>query len=69
MFDNCTQSIFKTCDYTMTPKEIIRLGMDLLDFSLRYYPGQMDHISHCLGVCAAFLQGEDTHGDITSEQQ
>ena len=36
MFDNCTQPIFEYHSDTMPPKEVIRLGTNLLNFSLRY---------------------------------
>ena len=66
MFDNCTQSIFEARGDTMPPKEGIRLETALLNFSLCYYPGQMDHISCCLSVCDASLRGEDTYGAIVA---
>ena len=69
MFDNCTRSIFEARGATMPPKEVIRLETALLNFSLRCYPGRMDHISRCLGVCAASLRGEDTHGAIAAARQ
>ena len=53
----------------MTPKEVISLESDLLNFTLRCYPGQMDNISHCLGVCVTFLEEEDTHSAIVSVRQ
>ena len=56
MFDNCTRSIFKARSDTMPPpKECIRIDTSLLNFYLCCYPGQMDHISRCLGVCDAPL--------------
>ena len=69
MFDNCTQSIFEAHSDTMPPKEVIRLETALLNFSLRCYPNRMDHISRFLGVCAASLRVEDTHGAIAAAQQ
>ena len=50
----------------MPPKEVIRLEMALLNFSLYCYLRRMDHISCCLDVCAASLRGEDTHGAIVA---
>eukprot|EP00566_Odontella_aurita_P002104 CAMPEP_0113543468 /NCGR_PEP_ID=MMETSP0015_2-20120614/10174_1 /TAXON_ID=2838 /ORGANISM="Odontella" /LENGTH=1074 /DNA_ID=CAMNT_0000443629 /DNA_START=285 /DNA_END=3508 /DNA_ORIENTATION=- /assembly_acc=CAM_ASM_000160 len=57
MFDDCIQRIFEARGKAMPPKEVIRLETALLNFSLRCYPGRMDHISRCLGVCAASLRG------------
>ena len=34
MFYNCNRSIFEACGDTMPPKEVIRLEMALLNFSL-----------------------------------
>lgn len=53
----------------MPPKEVILLETVLLNFYLRGYPVQMDHIRRCLGVCATPLQGEDTHAAIVAAQQ
>ena len=53
----------------MHPKDIICLQTALLSFYLSCYPGRMDHISRFLGVCAASLQGEDTHGAISAARR
>ena len=43
----------------MPPKEVVRLQTALLNFSLKVYPGKMEQISECLGVCARYLSGQD----------
>ena len=53
----------------MPPKEVIRLDMALLRFSLHCYPGRMYHISRWLGVCAVCLRWEDTHGTIAAARR
>ena len=56
ILDNCTRSIFKALSDTMPPEEVICPDTALPDFSLSFYPGRIDHIIRCLGVCATSLQ-------------
>ena len=68
MFDECIRSVFDARGAKLNAKEVIRLESSLLDFSLKCYPGRMDHINRCLGVCASCLRGEGTSiGAITSD--
>jgi hypothetical protein len=60
MFDNCIQSVFEARGAKINAKEVIRLESSLLDFSLKCYPGRMDHLNKCLGACASCLRGEGT---------
>ena len=62
MFDECIKSVLDARGIKLTAREAIRLESSLLDFSLKCYPGRMDHIDRCLGVCAAALRGEGCHG-------
>lgn len=62
MFDECIKSVLNARGVKLTAREAIRLESSLLDFTLKCYPGQMDHIDQCLDVCAATLRGEGNHG-------
>ena len=62
MFDECIKSVLDARGVKLTAREAIRLESSLLDFTLKCYPGQMDHIDRCLDVCAATLRGEGNHG-------
>ena len=65
-FDNCVQTIYKARGSSMPPKEVIRLQTALLNFSLRVHPGNMTHISTCLGVCARYLSGGDAAAGVAA---
>mmetsp|Transcript_3158 Transcript_3158/g.4613 ORF Transcript_3158/g.4613 Transcript_3158/m.4613 type:complete len:1282 (-) Transcript_3158:2285-6130(-) len=60
MFDECIRSVLQARGAKITAKEVIRLEASLLDFSLKCYPGRMDYINRCIGVCASCLRGEGT---------
>lgn len=62
MFDECIKSVLSARGVKLTAREAIRLESSLLDFTLKCYPGQMDHIDQCLGICASTLRGEGNHG-------
>ena len=64
MFDHCIKSVLDARGVKLTAREAIRLESALMDFTLKCYPGQMDHIDRCLGVCASALRGEGNNGII-----
>ena len=66
MFDHCIKSVLDVRGVKLTAREAIRLESALMDFTLKCYPGQMDHIDRCLGVCASALRGEGNHGIIAA---
>jgi len=57
MFEDCIASVLEAKASKATAREVIRLESSLLDFSLKCYPGRMDHVNKCLGVCASGLRG------------
>ncbi len=66
MFNDCIKSVFNARGVKLTAREAIRLESSLLDFSLKCYPGRMDYIDQCLGMCASTLRGEGTHAYANS---
>jgi len=56
MFEECVQNVYNARGPNLTPKEVIRLQTALLNFSLKCYPGSMDQVNRCLGVCVASLR-------------
>jgi len=66
MFDDCIKAVLDARGVKLTAREAIRLQSALMDFTLKCYPGQMDHIDRCLGVCASALRGEGNHGIIAT---
>jgi len=56
MFEDCIASVLEAKAAKVTAREVIRLESSLLDFSLKCYPGRMDHVNKCLGVCASGLR-------------
>ena len=66
MFDDCIKSVLDARGIKLTAREAIRLQSALMDFTLKCYPGQMDHIDRCLGVCASALRGEGNNGIIST---
>ena len=68
IFDECVRAVLEGRGAKINAKEVIRLESSLLDFSLKCYPGRMDHINRCLGVCAACLRGQGTSNSaLTTE--
>lgn len=57
IFEDCIESVLEAKANRVTAREIVRLESSLLDFSLKCYPGRMDHLNRCLGVCASVLRG------------
>ena len=68
MFDECIQSVLQGRGSKINAKEVIRLESSLLDFSLKCYPGRMDHINRCLGACASCLRGEGASQGVIAGQ-
>ena len=56
MFDDCIRAVINARGMRLTAT--IRLESSLVDFSLKCYPGRMDHINGCLGDCTRALRGE-----------
>jgi len=56
MFEDCIASVLEAKAAKVTAREVIRLESSLLDFSLKCYPGRLDHVNKCLGVCASGLR-------------
>ena len=56
MFEECVQNVYNARGPKLTPKEVIRLQTALLNFSLKCYPGHMEQVNSCLGVCVAALR-------------
>ncbi len=68
IFDECIRAVLEGRGAKINAKEVVRLESSLLDFSLKCYPGRMDHINRCLGVCAACLRGQGaSSGALTTE--
>ena len=38
--------------------EVLRLQSALLEFALTCYPGRLDYVNHCLGMCVTVLGGQ-----------
>jgi vacuolar protein sorting-associated protein 35 len=56
MFEACVQNVYNARGPKLTTKEVIRLQTALLNFSLKCYPGHMEHVNQCLGVCVTALR-------------
>ena len=55
MFEECVQNVYNARGPKLTSKEVIRLQTALLNFSLKCYPGNMEQVNKCLGVCVDAL--------------
>ncbi len=55
MFEECVQNVYNARGPKLTSKEVIRLQTALLNFSLKCYPGNMEQVNKCLGVCVNAL--------------
>jgi vacuolar protein sorting-associated protein 35 len=55
MFEECVQNVYNARGPKLTSKEVIRLQTALLNFSLKCYPGNMEQLNKCLGVCVNAL--------------
>ena len=65
MFEVCVQNVYNARGPKLMPKEVIRLQTALLNFSLKCYPGNMDQVNKCLGVCVnALHQACNAEGTI-----
>ena len=67
MFDTCIQNVLNARGIKLTAREAIRLESALVDFTLKCYPGQINYIDNCLGVCASALRGEGQHGILAPD--
>mmetsp|Transcript_28049 Transcript_28049/g.42774 ORF Transcript_28049/g.42774 Transcript_28049/m.42774 type:complete len:1139 (+) Transcript_28049:153-3569(+) len=56
LFEECVQKVYHARGPKLVSKEVIRLQTALLNFSLKCFPGNMDQVSNCLGVCLEFIR-------------
>mmetsp|Transcript_8088 Transcript_8088/g.20281 ORF Transcript_8088/g.20281 Transcript_8088/m.20281 type:complete len:1509 (-) Transcript_8088:100-4626(-) len=56
MFDECVQNVYNARGPKLNAKEVIRLQMALLSFSMKCYSGNLEQVTHCLKNCVAALQ-------------
>lgn len=56
MFEDCVQKVFHARGPKLVSREVIRLQTALLNFSLNCFPGDMEQVSRCLGVCMDFIR-------------
>jgi len=56
MFEECVQKVYNARGPKLTSKEVIRLQTALLQFSLKCYPGDLNQINRCLGLCVSALR-------------
>eukprot|EP00804_Cyclotella_cryptica_P006993 CCRYP_007125-RC/>CCRYP_007125-RC protein AED:0.18 eAED:0.18 QI:1459/1/1/1/0.66/0.5/4/1187/1088 len=55
MFEDCVKRVFEARGLGIPPKDVIRLQGLLLNYTLKIAPGNLDHISRCIGQCAREL--------------
>jgi hypothetical protein len=58
MFDECVQNVYNARGPKLNAKEVIRLQMALLEYSMKCYKGNLEQITLCLQNCVAALQQE-----------
>lgn len=56
MFEECVQKVFQARGPKLVSREVIRLQTALLTFSLKCFPGNMEQVSRCLGICVDFIR-------------
>jgi len=56
LFEDCVQKVYHSRGPKLVSKEVIRLQTALLNFSLKYFPGNLDQVSNCLGMCIKFIR-------------
>ncbi|EED89796.1 predicted protein, partial [Thalassiosira pseudonana CCMP1335] len=56
MFEACVQRVFEARGMNIPPKDVVRLQGSLLNYTLKIAPGNIDHISRCIGQCARELE-------------
>ena len=67
MFEECVLKVFQARGPRLVAREVIRLQTALLTFSLKCFPGNMEQVSRCLGVCIDFVR-QAVHGTAISTQ-
>jgi vacuolar protein sorting-associated protein 35 len=65
MFDDCVQRVYNSRGPKLTAKEVIRLQTALLQFSLKCYPGNLEHITRCMSACIAALNQANASYEAT----
>ena len=56
MFEDCVKRVFEARGTNIPPKDVIRLHGALLSYTLKIVPGNINHISRCIGQCARELE-------------
>ena len=55
MFEYCVKKVFEAKGMNIPPKDVIRLQGVLMSYTLKIAPGNITHISRCIGQCAQEL--------------
>jgi len=58
-FNNCITKILEERS-NLELSEILRLQTALMTFALKCYPGRLDYVNYCLGMCASVLSATQT---------
>jgi vacuolar protein sorting-associated protein 35 len=58
-FNNCITKILEERS-NLELSEILRLQTALMTFALKCYPGRLDYVNYCLGMCASVLSATKT---------
>ena len=54
LFNDCITKILEERS-NLDLAEILRLQTSLMQFALKCYPGRLDYVNYCLGMCASVL--------------
>ena len=60
MFNECVTKLLeeRASSSPLDLCEVLRLQSALLEFALTCYPGRLDYVNHCLGMCVTVLGGQ-----------
>ena len=59
LFNDCITKVLEE-KTNIELAEILRLQTALMTFALKCYPGRLDYVNHCLGMCASVLSETKT---------
>ena len=59
LFNDCITKVLEE-KTNMDLAEILRLQTALMTFALKCYPGRLDYVNHCLGMCSSVLSDTKT---------
>ena len=59
LFNDCITKVLEE-KTNMELAEILRLQTALMTFALKCYPGRLDYVNHCLGMCSSVLSETKT---------